>query len=231
MNLFATILTTSSMDIDRKIWQTVWQNFFMVVPVVSITFHSFDNMFKYFNHNNISWLIIDEAGQAQPQYAASAIYKSKNVVVVGDPMQTQPVSTLKQKLIEKLCEKFSVSFPDWSPSKVSMQHLADRNSLYQTKYNKTLVGFPLLVHRRCQNLMFDICNKIAYDDKMIFAVSPPKSVISDILGNSRWINVADNNSTKGKHESKAEFDVLYQLLKSIVNKPNSKELLECNHYV
>lgn len=35
-------------------------------------------------------------------------------------MQTQPVSTLKQKLIEKLCEKFNVSFPDWSPSKVSV---------------------------------------------------------------------------------------------------------------
>ncbi|CAK6508385.1 MAG: AAA domain-containing protein [Rickettsia helvetica] len=98
------------MDIDRKIWQTVWQNFFMVVPVVSTTFHSFDNMFKYFNHNNISWLIIDEAGQAQPQYAASAIYKSKNVVVVGDPMQTQPVSTLKQKLIEKLCENLAFHF-------------------------------------------------------------------------------------------------------------------------
>ncbi|MCZ6884169.1 MAG: hypothetical protein O7C68_00315 [Rickettsia endosymbiont of Ixodes ricinus] len=46
------------------------------------------------------------------------------------------------------------------------------------------------------------------------------------MGNSRWINVADNNSKKGKHESKAEFDVLYQLLKSILNKPNSKELLE-----
>ena len=73
LNLFSTILTTSSMDIDHKIWQTVWQNFFMVVPVVSTTFHSFDNMFKYFDHNNISWLIIDEAGQAQPQYAASAI--------------------------------------------------------------------------------------------------------------------------------------------------------------
>ncbi|HJD55784.1 MAG TPA: AAA family ATPase [Rickettsia endosymbiont of Pyrocoelia pectoralis] len=90
--LFSEILNGKFSNIEPDMWKAVWQNFFMIVPVVSTTFHSFDNMFKHFCHNDIAWLIIDEAGQTPPQYAASAIDKSKNVIVVGDPMQTAPIS-------------------------------------------------------------------------------------------------------------------------------------------
>ncbi|KJV79596.1 hypothetical protein RMAECT_0246 [Rickettsia rhipicephali str. Ect] len=96
---------------DPKINEIVWQNFFMVIPVVSTTFHSFDKMLATSEHNEIPWLFIDEAGQISPQYAASAIYKSKKVLVVGDPLQTDPISILKQDLMNKLCEHFKVSYP------------------------------------------------------------------------------------------------------------------------
>ncbi|WP_231284221.1 hypothetical protein Q3C04_01105 [Rickettsia rickettsii] len=52
-----------------------WQNFCMVIPVVSTTFYSFDKMLATSEHNEIPWLFIDEAGQIPPKYAASAIYK------------------------------------------------------------------------------------------------------------------------------------------------------------
>ncbi|WP_016770343.1 DNA2/NAM7 family helicase [Rickettsia sibirica] len=123
-------------------YKIAWQNFFMVIPVVSTTFHSFDKMLTTSEHNAIPWLFIDEAGQIPPQYAASAIYKSTKVVVVGDPLQTDPISILKQDLI-KLCEHFKISYPKWSPSEVSLQNLADRNSLYQTKIDDVTVSFPL----------------------------------------------------------------------------------------
>ncbi len=161
-----------------KINKIVWQNFFMVIPVVSTTFYLFDKMLVTSEHNEIPWLFIDEAGQISPQYTASAIYKSKKVVVVSDPLQTDPISILiKQDLVNKLCEHFKVSYPEWSPSEVSLQNLTDRNSLYQTKIDDVTVRFPLLVHRRCQNPMFKICNKIAYGDKMIFATSDCNSDI------------------------------------------------------
>ncbi|AJG35158.1 hypothetical protein [Rickettsia rickettsii] len=69
--------------------------------------------------------------------------KSKKVVVVGDPLQTDPISILKQDLMHKLCEHFKVSYPEWSPSEVSLQNLADRNSLYQTKIDDVTVSVPL----------------------------------------------------------------------------------------
>lgn len=73
--------------------------------------------------------------------------------------------------------------------------------------------------------MFDIFNKIAYDDKMIYAVAPPELVIRKILKTSRWINVVDNNITKSKHESEAEFNALLELLEPILKHPDSAELL------
>ncbi len=103
----------------------------------------FTHSIKCWQHPNaIPWLFIDEAGQIPPQYAASAIYKLTKVLVVGDPLQTDPISILKQDLI-KLCEHFKVSYPEWSPSEVSLQNLADRNSLYQTKIDDVTVSFPL----------------------------------------------------------------------------------------
>ncbi|WP_342170044.1 DEAD/DEAH box helicase [Rickettsia endosymbiont of Seladonia tumulorum] len=203
-----------------------WQNFFMVIPVVSTTFHSFDRMFATADHNEVPWLFIDEAGQIPPQYAASAIYKSNKVIVVGDPLQTEPISILKQDLIKKLCENFKVSYYDWSPSEVSLQNLADRNSLYQTKIDDTTVGFPLLVHRRCQNPMFSICNKIAYGNKMIFATSNCKSDIRDILGVSKWIDVKDNKIQRYKYESEAEFQKLLHILMQILAEKDWTNLLK-----
>ncbi|HJD60793.1 MAG TPA: hypothetical protein LFV90_01200 [Rickettsia endosymbiont of Columbicola hoogstraali] len=97
-----------------------------------------------------------------------------------------------------------------------MQNLADRNSLYQTNLNNVKVGFPLLVHRRCQNPMFKIYNKIAYSNKMIFATSDCKSEIRDILGASKWIDIKDTNVQRYKYESEAEFQKLLELLKQIL---------------
>ncbi|KJV92470.1 DEAD/DEAH box helicase [Rickettsia bellii] len=225
LKYFFDIVMNSSIAGDTEMNKIAWQNFFTVIPLVSTTFHSFDRMFDSVGHNEISWLLVDEAGQIPPQYAASAIFKSKNVIIVGDPMQTEPVSILKQDLTEALCKKFNILSTDWSPHKVSVQHLADRNSLYQTKYSKSTVGFPLLVHRRCQNPMFDIFNKIAYDNKMIYAVAPPELVIRKILKTSRWINVVDNNIKKSKHESEAEFNALLEILEPILKHPDSAELL------
>ncbi|WP_419234922.1 hypothetical protein [Rickettsia endosymbiont of Nabis limbatus] len=60
---------------------------------------------------------------------------------------------------------------------------------------------------------------------MIYAVAPPELVIRKILKTSRWINVVDNNITKSKHESEAEFNALLELLEPILKHPDSAELL------
>ncbi len=65
----------------------------LIFPVVSTTFASFDLLSGGIPKDFIDYLFIDEAGQAIPQAAVGALYRSKKVVAVGDPIQIEPVVT------------------------------------------------------------------------------------------------------------------------------------------
>jgi hypothetical protein len=75
------------------------------------------------------------------------------------------------------------------PGRTSVQELADRVNLLEThiKVNdsESWVGSPLWVHRRCQEPMFSISNKITYDELMIY--DTPVGVSA--LPKSFWLNV------------------------------------------
>ncbi len=159
--------------------KAMWDTFFLVVPVVSTTFASVQTMFKDFGKEDIPWLFIDEAGQAVPQAAAGAIWRSKRVGVVGDPFQIEPVVTISNTITDNLSNYFKLD-KTLIGSQFSVQSMADRiNPLgsYLTSNNKSeWIGIPLKVHRRCIEPMFQISNNIAYDNTMICATSTPKNV-------------------------------------------------------
>lgn len=201
--------------IKPELLKEVWYSFFMVVPIVSTTFHSYRQMFHRFEDEELGWLIIDEAAQAQPQHALGSIYRSKNVIVLGDPLQTEPVQLLGDMLINQFFEKNELSPKEWSPCFVSAQNLADRMMPYQADYKNQKVGFPLLVHRRCQDPMFSICNALAYDNRMIYATSQNIQGEISALGPSHWIDIQDKNARKGVYESDAEFFALLEKINQI----------------
>lgn len=148
------------------------QSFFIVVPVVSTTFASVGRFLKNVENDRIGYLLIDEAGQAVPQSAIGAIWRSKNVIAVGDPLQIDPVVTLHDKVVEYVKENFEQT--ELIASKeTSVQSLADRTNVYGgfrtiSEPNDLWIGSPILVHGRCAKTIFDISNKIAYNGKMIY---------------------------------------------------------------
>lgn len=203
----------------RALLGDLWSSLFMVVPVVSSTFASVERMLCDLPPESLGWLLIDEAGQATPQSATGAILRARRTIVVGDPMQVPPVVTLPQRLVENVCRHFHIDPLQWAAPEASVQILADRASDFQAAFaaepEPRRVGVPLLVHRRCQNPMFGISNRIAYDGQMVHAPSPCRPcAVADTLGPSCWLDISRPSNSKW---SPAEGDMAYGLLQRLAD--------------
>lgn len=163
----------------------MWQLLFMIVPVVSTTFASLGRMFSGVSEAQLGWLMIDEAGQALPQAAVGALWRARRVLVVGDPLQIEPVFVTPPRLTRYLTEAvLADDAEEWTPAKWSVQQIADRANPHGctlTVMNKPVwVGIPLWVHRRCIEPMFSIANQIAYDNRMIHGLND-QAIVSQPL--------------------------------------------------
>ncbi|RIJ77277.1 AAA family ATPase [Nakamurella silvestris] len=201
-------------DLDPRTRLAGWQLFFMIVPLVSTTFASVGRMFRGVGTGALGWLMIDEAGQAPPQQAVGAIWRARRVLVVGDPLQLTPVTTVPRKVQEDLATHFRVD-ELWVPSTTSVQQLADRVGRYgtylpQVDGRSVWVSAPLRVHRRCAGPMFQISNKIAYDNLMINGVKHKDTPKIDRLPPSKWIHVPA--TTPGTHLQPDEITKLNEIL-------------------
>ncbi|MBF6498845.1 DEAD/DEAH box helicase, partial [Nocardia cyriacigeorgica] len=180
-------------DLPEATVLAAWQLLFFVVPVVSTTFASMGRMFTGLGKESLGWLFIDEAGQATPHAAVGALWRSRQAVVVGDPRQLEPVLTLPLTGQRRLCRQFEVD-AQWAPQGSSVQTIADRLNRFGTWLpepngdDETWVGSPLRVHRRCDPLMFEVSNEIAYDGMMVYGVADRQSD-SALLTESTWLNV------------------------------------------
>lgn len=161
-------------SVPPRYTELAWQSLFMVLPVVSSTFASVANQFSGLRNGALGWILIDEAAQATPQSAVGAIWRAKNIVAVGDPLQIEPVFTVPLNLVEGLAKDiFKETYDKWMPTHSSVQALADNTNKFgayvDVNGTNTWIGSPLRVHRRCLDPMFSISNKVAYDGKMISA--------------------------------------------------------------
>lgn len=194
----------------------LWSSLFMLVPAVSTTFASVGRMFGRLGPNALGWLLIDEAGQALPQAAIGALMRCRRAVVVGDPIQIEPVVVLPDQLTEAICKEFQIDETAYNAPAASAQTLADAATPYfasfETKTGSRDVGVPLLVHRRCADPMFSVSNAVAYEHLMVQAKAPKASPILNTLGASRWIHVLGSGQDKWcPEEGEVVFDLLRRL--------------------
>jgi hypothetical protein len=208
----------------RPAIRAAWSTLFLVVPVVSTTFASFDRLFAHLHEEELGWLLIDEAGQAVPQAAAGAIARSRRVVVVGDPRQLEPVVTIPDAVVSALRRHFAVA-DTWQPNVISAQCLADRASRFGTHLEgndgeQEWVGTPLRVHRRCDEPMFSVANHIAYQGLMVHATPPAADLAS--WPESCWLDVS--STTSEGNWIPAEGDEVLRLLRSLPTSDHATQL-------
>ncbi|OIJ13370.1 hypothetical protein BKP35_09040 [Anaerobacillus arseniciselenatis] len=193
-----------------------WQTLFLIVPVISTTFASVNRFLERFDAGEIGHLFIDEAGQAVPQAAAGAIWRSKHVVAVGDPLQIEPVVTLPETLLRDIREYYEVdeAFMSLNSSVQSVADLANNKGKWKT--DQQWIGIPLWVHRRCHNPMFTISNKIAYDDRMVLFREQESK-------NSCWIDVS-GKAIKNQYVKEEGLIVVEAIIKMFKERKSIDEL-------
>ena len=199
----------------------------LLIPVLSTTFASVSRAFKDFGENELGIVIIDEAGQATPFSAMGLLYRANRCIIVGDPLQVEPVMTVTSTLIRAIANKYELNklekefniagkiFNYTSPS-LSIQTLADYANLYYGKIGETEVGCPLVVHRRCLSPMFDISNRISYDDRMINKCMPDKKPIDYVLEKNEFIDVKGQEAGNGNHYVKEQGDKIIEIIKDCI---------------
>lgn len=202
----------------------LWTSLFLVVPVVSTTFASVDRMLGKLPPEALGWLLIDEAGQALPQAAVGAVMRTQRAVVVGDPIQIEPVVVLPDTLTDTICRRFGVDPDRFNAPAASVQTLADAATPYVAEFagrqGSRTVGVPLLVHRRCAEPMFGISNAVAYERLMVNAKAPGTSTIRDLIGPSRWFDVQGAAEEKWcPQEGRLVITMLQQMASAGIN-PN-----------
>jgi AAA domain len=188
-------------NLPADVTLAAWQALFLLVPVVSTTFASVPRLFGPLGTEALGWLLVDEAGQATPQNAVGALWRSQRAVVVGDPLQLEPIVTIPFEVEQAIRVHYGVD-EEWLTSRGSVQSLADRPNRLGTTLEgaerHVWVGAPLTVHRRCDQPMFDLSNTIAYDGLMIDATDPAlaEAFAADYptIPQSLWIDVPSHNS-------------------------------------
>ena len=181
---------------DREAFAaSLYQTLFLVVPVVSSTFASIGTFLRDIKQpRSLGTLIVDEAGQAQPQMAVGALFRCRKAMIVGDPKQVEPVVTDDLEFLKKTFDHDEIR--PYRSKDLSVQNFADKMNGFGTYLDNGTdypewVGCPLLVHRRCISPMYDISNEISYNGIMKQQTRQPDLKKSEtfVFDRSQWINV------------------------------------------
>jgi len=201
----------NSVEKNKKLINIAWNWMNLCIPVISSTFASFSRMLKNIDENVLGHTFVDEAGQALPQAAVGAVFRSKNIMVVGDPFQIKPVLTLDEGILALLSKIYNVSEIYLSDS-ACVQTLVDAVSKYGFYTSKDMdenswIGIPLWVHRRCQYPMFTISNAISYNNLMVQG--------KEGYGKTGWYDISGKAANKYVEE---QGDFLLKKIKSMIEK-------------
>lgn len=202
-------------DAEKKeIFPHLFNALSVVIPVISSTFASVGRFLKDAGNKSLGTLVIDEAGQAVPQYALGAIYRTKRAIIVGDPLQVEPVVTIPRVLIDIIADSVGVS-KEYRAIENSAQTFADAVNEFCGMIGERRVGCPLVVHRRCIEPMFSISNMISYDKRMFNKTIDPKTGNQDeffVIKKSGWIDVDGSENDRKDHFVKNQAEKVCCLL-------------------
>lgn len=195
-----------------------WSTLFLFFPVVSSSLASIEAQFSTISQKScIGLSMVDEAGQAINYHVVGLLQRSKHAMLVGDPIQVEPVVSTPIKADLRVAREFMQyeGVEKFAITSSSAQTVADQGGAYVSYIGERKVGMPLLVHRRCNDPMFSISNEMAYGNKMINAKVPEQVDIKNL-----WIDTSEdmqkNNIRIDGYKNHLEAETALNLLELLV---------------
>lgn len=208
-------------DVEKKeMFSHLFNSLSIVIPVLSSTFASIGRFLKHAGNKSLGMLIVDESGQATPQSALGALYRTKRAIVVGDPLQVEPIVTIPQVLIDMLADNAGVP-KLYKLMENSVQTFADNINEFNGMIGERRVGCPLVVHRRCIEPMFSISNMISYDNRMFNKTNKKEEYLMPeqtfLIKKSGWINVKGEEEGSKNHFVKNQAIMVCKLIEDALD--------------
>lgn len=205
----------------KEIYGSLLNTLFFVVPVISTTFASVQTFLDGVQKEELGLLIVDEAGQATPQSLIGAIWRTRRFIIVGDPLQVEPILTVPKELCRRFADEYDI-VGLYRSQELSAQFLADAGNPYggwrKINEEKIWLGCPLVVHRRCIRPMFQISNEIAYNGRMFYRSKEPRSEKVFLMDRSTWYQVSGSEKGAKNHSVPEQIELAANLLTTAIKK-------------
>lgn len=200
----------SFLEFNLESQRKKWQRFAKLTPCFVSTMHMTPSFFKYgitsteYLYSFIDLLIVDEAGQVNPEVAGASFALAKKALVVGDVVQIPPIWNIPLAIdiqnIIKLDlannEQEAVNFikeTHLGSSSGSVMEIAQRATKYRV--HKSLAkGMFLKEHRRCVKEIINYCNELAYNGFL-------QPLAKEFKPNEYFLPHMGYADVKGKHEN------------------------------
>lgn len=211
-----------------EIYAHLLNTLMLIIPVISTTFASVQTFLDGIGPEELGTLIVDESGQATPQSVLGALLRTRKAIIVGDPLQVEPIVTTPKKLSKIFADEYNIpsAYRDFS---LSVQTLADsinKYGGYRTINDSPIwLGCPLTVHRRCLDPMFTISNEVAYNNRMFLETQPPNPEPTFLFKRSVWLDCRGKEIGNKNHVVNEQIQLAINLIeKAIVEQENLPDI-------
>jgi hypothetical protein len=173
-------------------------SFIKVFPYILTTNISSNKLGSPTEHFDLC--IIDEAGQCNVSTSLLPIIRCKDLVLIGDQNQLQPVIVLEENINKRLMEKYHID----------ESYNYCNNSIIKTMQAKDKISRFILLryHYRCQKKIIQFSNARFYDDKLRI-----KTVPSEIPDQLEFYQVKSEKFQEERNSSYQEALTIVEVIK------------------
>jgi len=170
----------------------------LIFPVITCTLLSVSNMLPHIEEC-VDCAIIDEAGMIPQHQTFPLLVRSRKAIIVGDPLQIEPIITLSNQRREDYCQTAFLNkgltendYLRYSPEKIDKATTYHRAAGATGEDGNTGNGIRLMEHYRCQPSIIEYCNNIARYGLEVKTIPKPSLLEYNLIAHHVEGNIEGN---------------------------------------